>query len=187
MGRINLLDPLLSSRIAAGEVIERPQSVLREFLDNSLDAEADDITVIVEGGGIDKLEVQDNGKGINREDLSLIATRHATSKIHDPDDLYEINTLGFRGEALYSISSVSKLTISSFDSSEKEASTLVIDNGKRYPVSETGPEKGTICTSEDLFLEIPARRSFLKRASTESTLCRTLLSSKALAFSNSVS
>ena len=144
MGRINLLDPLLSSRIAAGEVIERPQSVLREFLDNSLDAEADDITVIVEGGGIDKLEVQDNGKGINREDLSLIATRHATSKIHDPDDLYEINTLGFRGEALYSISSVSKLTISSFDSSEKEASTLVIDNGKRYPVSETGPEKGTI-------------------------------------------
>ena len=184
MGRINLLDPLLSSRIAAGEVIERPQSVLREFLDNSLDAEADDITVIVEGGGIDKLEVQDNGKGINREDLSLIATRHATSKIHDPDDLYEINTLGFRGEALYSISSVSKLTISSFDSSEKEASTLVIDNGKRYPVSETGPEKGTICTSEDLFLEIPARRSFLKRASTESTLCRTLLSSKALAFPN---
>ena len=79
MGRINLLDPLLSSRIAAGEVIERPQSVLREFLDNSLDAEADDITVIIEGGGIDKLEVQDNGKGINREDLSLIATRHATS------------------------------------------------------------------------------------------------------------
>ena len=91
MGRINLLDPLLSSRIAAGEVIERPQSVLREFLDNSLDAEADDITVIIEGGGIDKLEVQDNGKGINREDLSLIATRHATSKIHNPDDLYEIN------------------------------------------------------------------------------------------------
>ena len=184
MGRINLLDPLLSSRIAAGEVIERPQSVLREFLDNSLDAEADDITVIIEGGGIDRLEVQDNGKGINREDLSLIATRHATSKIHNPDDLYEINTLGFRGEALYSISSVSKLTISSFDSEEKEASTLVIDNGRRYPVSETGPIKGTICTSEDLFLEIPARRSFLKRASTESTLCRTLLSSKALAFPN---
>lgn len=182
MGRINLLDPLLSSRIAAGEVIERPQSVLREFLDNSLDAGADDITVIIEGGGIDKLEVQDNGKGINRDDLSLIATRHATSKIHDPDDLYEINTLGFRGEALYSISSVSKLTISSFDIEEKKSSTLVIDNGRRYPVKETGPEKGTICTSEDLFLEIPARRSFLKRASTESNLCRSLLTSKALAF-----
>lgn len=182
MGRINLLDPLLSSRIAAGEVIERPQSVLREFLDNSLDAGSDDITVIIEGGGIDKLEVQDNGKGINREDLSLIAKRHATSKIHNPDDLYQINTLGFRGEALYSISSVSKLTISSFDSEEKKASTLVIDNGKRYPVEETGPEKGTICTSEDLFMDIPARRSFLKRASTESNLCRTLLSSKALAF-----
>ena len=182
MGRINLLDPLLSSRIAAGEVIERPQSVLREFIDNSLDAGADDITVIIEGGGIDKLEVQDNGKGINRDDLSLIATRHATSKIHDPDDLYEINTLGFRGEALYSISSVSKLTISSFDIEEKKSSTLVIDNGRRYPVKETGPEKGTICTSEDLFLEIPARRSFLKRASTESNLCRSLLTSKALAF-----
>ena len=76
MGRINLLDPLLSSRIAAGEVVERPQSVLREFLDNSLDAGADDITVRLEGGGIEKLEVQDNGCGIPREDLSLIATRH---------------------------------------------------------------------------------------------------------------
>ena len=182
MGRINLLDPLLSSRIAAGEVIERPQSVLREFLDNSLDASADDITVILEGGGIDRLEVVDNGSGINREDLSLIATRHATSKIHNPDDLYEINTLGFRGEALYSISSVSKLTISSFDSIEKQASTLVIDNGRRYPVENTGPEKGTICTSEDLFSEIPARRNFLKRTSSETSLCRSLLYAKALAF-----
>ena len=182
MGRINLLDPLLSSRIAAGEVVERPQSVLREFLDNSLDAGADDITVRLEGGGIEKLEVQDNGCGIPREDLSLIATRHATSKIHDPDDLYAINTLGFRGEALYSISSVSRLTISSFDREKKEASTLVIDNGKRYPVEPTGPETGTISSSEDLFKDIPARRTFLKRASTETNLCRSLLFSKALAF-----
>lgn len=182
MGRINLLDPLLSSRIAAGEVVERPQSVLREFLDNSIDALSDDITVILDGGGIEKLSVIDNGCGIKREDLSLIATRHATSKIKDPDDLYTINTLGFRGEALYSISSVSRLTISSFDRESKEASTLVIDNGRRYPVKESGPLEGTICTSEDLFGEIPARRSFLKRASTETNLAKALLTSKALAF-----
>ena len=182
MGRINLLDPLLSSRIAAGEVIERPQSVLREFLDNSLDAGASEINVSIDGGGIERLSVQDDGNGISREDLSLIATRHATSKIHKPDDLYEINTLGFRGEALYSISSVSTLTISTRDKESGEESTLVIDNGKRYPVSPQGPYKGTVCTSENLFGEIPARRNFLKRASTETNLCRALLSSKALAF-----
>ena len=94
MGKINLLDPLLSSRIAAGEVIERPQSVLRELLDNALDAGADEITVSIDGGGIDKLSVADNGSGISREDLKLLGTRHATSKIHNPDDLYAISTLG---------------------------------------------------------------------------------------------
>ena len=129
MNRINLLDPLLSSRIAAGEVIERPQSVLRELLDNALDAGADEIRVSIEGGGIDKISVADNGSGIAREDLNLLGNRHATSKIHTQEDLYDIHTLGFRGEALYSIGAVSRLTISTHSEETGEGSTLVIDNG----------------------------------------------------------
>ena len=162
MARINLLDPLLSSRIAAGEVIERPQSVLRELLDNALDAGADEIRVAIEGGGIDRLSVADNGSGIAREDLDLIGSRHATSKIHTQDDLYDIRTLGFRGEALYSIGAVSRLTISSFSSETSKGSTLVIDNGRREDITSASPDKGTIVTSENLFSEIPARRGFLK-------------------------
>ncbi len=182
MARINLLDPLLSSRIAAGEVIERPQSVLRELLDNALDAGADEIKVSIDGGGIDKLSVADNGSGIRRDDLPLLGSRHATSKIHTQDDLYDIHTLGFRGEALYSIGAVSRLTISTYAAETGEGSTLVIDNGKREEITSVFPDRGTIVTSENLFSEIPARRSFLKRASSEAMLCRQLLVSKALAF-----
>ena len=182
MARINLLDPLLSSRIAAGEVIERPQSVLRELLDNALDAGASEIRVSIDDGGIGKLSVADNGSGIAREDLKLLGSRHATSKIHTADDLYDIRTLGFRGEALYSIGAVSRLTVSTFSAETKEGSTLVIDNGRRSEITSASPDRGTIVTSENLFSEIPARRSFLKRASSEAALCRQLLISKALAF-----
>lgn len=182
MGKVNLLDPLLSSRIAAGEVIERPQSVLRELLDNALDAGANEIRVSIDGGGIDKLSVADNGGGIDRDDLSLIGNRHATSKLHTQDDLYDIHTLGFRGEALYSIGAVSRLTISTRSENTGEGSTLVIDNGRREDISSFSPDKGTIVTVENLFAEIPARRSFLKRASSEAAMCRQLLVAKALAF-----
>ena len=184
MGRINLLDPLLSSRIAAGEVIERPQSILREFLDNALDAGADEITVSIDGGGIEKISVSDNGLGIAREDLALLGSRHATSKLHDPDDLYAISTLGFRGEALYSIGAVSKLTVNTKSAETGEGSVLVIDNGKREDIISSSIDKGTIVSAENLFSDIPARRAFLKRESTEGNLCRTLLISKALAFPN---
>ena len=179
---INLLDPLLSQRIAAGEVIERPQSILREFLDNAIDAGADEIRTSIDGGGIDRLSVSDNGSGISRDDLKLLGNRHATSKLHDPDDLYSIHTLGFRGEALYSIGAVTKLTVATRSEETGEASTLVIDNGKRSEIMEGGPGKGTTVTAEDLFLDIPARRAFLKRSSTEASMCRAMLVSKALAF-----
>ncbi len=182
MGRINLLDPLLSSRIAAGEVIERPQSILRELLDNALDAGADEIRVSIDGGGIDRLSVFDNGGGISREDLALIGQRHATSKIHTQDDLYDIHTLGFRGEALYSIGAVSRLTIATYSEETKEGSTLVIDNGRREDITPSSPDRGTSVTAENLFADIPARRAFLKRPSSEAALCRQLLVSKALAF-----
>ena len=179
---IRLLEPRLASRIAAGEVIERPQSILREFLDNSLDAGATEIRVEIEGGGVDRLSVIDNGIGIAREDLEVLGNRHATSKIHDEDDLYSITTLGFRGEALYSIGAVSRLSIKTRSSETGEASTLVIDNGRREPIISSGPDKGTIATAENLFSDIPARRSFLKRAQTEAQMVRALLVSKALAF-----
>lgn len=182
MGSINLLPPRLSSRIAAGEVIDRPQAILRELLDNAIDAHTNEIAVSVEGGGIDRIRVRDYGTGISREDISVIASPHATSKIKVENDLYNIQTLGFRGEALYSIGAVATLTIASCDSKTGTKSTITIDNGKRSPIFSNGPEKGTEVTSENLFYDIPARRSFLKRNSTESTLCKNLLVSKALAF-----
>lgn len=182
MGSISLLDPRLASRIAAGEVIERPQSIARELLDNALDAGADEIRVEIEGGGIDRLSVIDNGKGIAREDLEILGARHATSKLHSENDLYDIKTLGFRGEAIYSISAVSRFSIKTTSAETGESSTLVIDNGRREPIQSYGPDKGTIATAENLFGEIPARRYFLKRASTEGSLIRNLIVSKALAF-----
>ncbi len=182
MGKINLLPPKLSARIAAGEVIDRPQAILREFLDNALDTNTDEIAVTIDGGGIDRIKVRDWGEGIKREDLEIIASPHATSKIKEEDDLYRIKTLGFRGEALYSIASVAKLTVSTCDSSSGTKSTITIDNGERGAIISTGPDKGTEVTSENLFFDIPARRSFLKRPSTEALMCKNLLISKALAF-----
>lgn len=182
MGSINLLPPKLSARIAAGEVIDRPQAILREFLDNALDAKTDEIAVTIDGGGIDRIKVRDWGEGIKKEDLEIIASPHATSKIKKEDDLYAITTLGFRGEALYSIASVSKLTVSTSDSASGVKSTITIDNGLRGDIISTGPDKGTEVISENLFYDIPARRSFLKRPSTEAMMCKNLLISKALAF-----
>ncbi len=182
MSAITLLPPRLSSRIAAGEVIDRPQAILRELLDNAIDAKGDEIAVTVDGGGIDRIKVKDNGSGIARDDVSVIASPHATSKIKTEDDLYKIQTLGFRGEALYSIGAVATLTVSTCDGETGTKSTITIDNGKRGSVLSSGPEKGTEVTSENLFYDIPARRSFLKRSSTEGGMCRSLFISKALAF-----
>ena len=181
MGRINTLDSVVAARIAAGEVIDRPQSVARELLDNAIDAGALDITLTVKGGGISFLSVSDNGEGIEKSDLPLTVKRHATSKIHSVEDLYHLTSLGFRGEALYSVSAVSKLTISS-SYMGGEAWSIVIDNGKESELFKGGPDKGTTVTVEDLFAEIPARRSFLKRESSEAQLCRGVLLQKAMAF-----
>ena len=182
MRKINTLPDLLAARIAAGEVIERPESVLRELLDNAIDSGADDIQVEIEGGGIEKISVIDNGSGISREDLEVIAQRHATSKIKTSDDLYDIHTMGFRGEALYSIASVSRLTIASHDKSTDTENTITIDNGESSDVLPTGPAVGTRVTMEELFKDVPARRSFLKRNQTEAQACRNTLVAKALAF-----
>lgn len=181
MQSINKLSDRLAQRIAAGEVVERPESILREFIDNSIDAQSSEIIIEIENGGIDCVLVRDDGKGISREDLNVIANRHATSKIKNEDDLYNIRTLGFRGEALYSISSVSKLTILSHDRENGDANKLVIDNGERKDIEKAALEKGTVIKAEDLFLDIPARRQFLKKASTEANACKNLVIARALA------
>ncbi|MCK9287305.1 MAG: DNA mismatch repair endonuclease MutL [Sphaerochaetaceae bacterium] len=179
--RIHILEPLIAQRIAAGEVIERPASVIRELLDNSIDAGADEIIVQVIEGGLNRITVIDNGSGISREDLPLCCTSHATSKVATLEDLYRLDTLGFRGEALYSMAASAKVTISS--SFEGTAPySIVVDNGTIGTVVPGGPSKGTRIDVEHLFSTIPARRLFLKRPSTEMTMCKNTVIEKALAF-----
>lgn len=178
---IKRLDPLVAQRIAAGEVIERPASVMRELLDNALDANSTSITASVVEGGLEEITVIDDGDGIAEEDLPLLCESHATSKVSSLDDLYQLKTMGFRGEALYSIAAVSKITIaSSYKGSD--AASIAIDNGQKGDVIPGGPDRGTKVTVESLFKEIPARRQFLKRPSTEATMCKNILLEKSLAF-----
>ena len=172
------LDPLVAQRIAAGEVIERPASVIRELLDNSLDAGSTAITVSLEEGGIDEIRVLDNGSGIEKDDLPLLGESHATSKIKNLDDLFHITSMGFRGEALYSIAAVSSITIAS------RGFEITIDNGKRSEIAPSTTTSGTLVVVKNLFGELPARRQFLKRPATEATMVRTVLLEKALAYPN---
>lgn len=172
------LNPLVAQRIAAGEVIERPSSVIRELIDNSLDAGSTSITVSVTEGGIEKMRVLDDGSGIAKGDLPLLGESHATSKIRDLDDLYHITSMGFRGEALYSIAAVSSITIAS------NGYEITIDNGKRGEILSSTTASGTLVIVKDLFGELPARRQFLKRAATEAAMVRTVLQEKALAYPN---
>ncbi len=181
--RIHELNKLVAQRIAAGEVIERPSSVVRELIDNSIDANSTSITVKLKAGGLEEISIIDDGAGINKDDLEICTNSHTTSKVSSIEDLYHLKSMGFRGEALYSIAAVSKLTISSSYEGDL-AHTIIVDNGKKSPIIPNGPDKGTIIKVEDLFLEIPARRQFLKRPSTEATMCKNVLIEKALAYSN---
>ena len=179
--RIRLLDPLVAQRIAAGEVIDRPASVVRELIDNALDAQARNITVQLVDGGIERITVIDDGIGIGAEDLPLCCRSHATSKVSSLEDLHKLSTMGFRGEALYSIAASARITIASTQD-DKTGCTLVVDNGIATEVVPGGPAKGTKVDVEHLFASIPARRLFLKRPSTEFTMCKNTLVEKAIAF-----
>lgn len=174
MASIRQLDPIVASRIAAGEVVERPSSVLRELLDNAIDANATKITVHVEDGGIKSLTVIDNGSGMSAEDLELACTSHATSKVRTLDDLFNLKTLGFRGEALSSIAACSRLTINS------NGNRITVDNGVQGKVVPGSIESGTSVTMEGLFENIPARKLFLKRPHSELAECRKTFIEKAL-------
>lgn len=167
--RIRALDPALANQIAAGEVIERPASVVKELLENSIDAGATELIIRVEQGGSTLIEIIDNGRGIHHEDLPLAVMRHATSKIQSADELYAISSLGFRGEALASIAAVSRLTMISSQSDEGIGYQVEV-NGTAFDHQEiqaVAASKGTRIRVQDLFFNVPARRKFLKKPGTE--------------------
>jgi DNA mismatch repair protein MutL len=166
MSKIHILDKDLINKIAAGEVVERPASIVKELFENSIDAEANEIILNLENSGLSKIEVIDNGSGIAREDLKLAFVQHATSKISLLEDLDQIYTLGFRGEALASISSISDTTIHTFNGTDTPL-ILSQDNDQHTVGIGTGRQQGTTVTVHNIFSKVPARRKFLKSANTE--------------------
>ena len=179
---IHLLSPELASQIAAGEVVERPASVVKELLENSLDAGARQITIQIREAGQRLVEVTDDGCGIPSDELILSIERHATSKLSSAEDLFKIETLGFRGEALASIGSVSHLTITSRDAHAPIASRLHVEGGNANPVESVGAPIGTTVRVEDLFYNVPARLKFLKHPSTERRHIDEMVTRYALAY-----
>ncbi len=180
MGKINVLSFEIANLIAAGEVVERPASVLKELLENSIDAGATRIVAEIKRGGVSLIRVTDNGCGMTAEDLPVALKRHATSKIREKEDLASIMTLGFRGEALAAISSVSKVTIITKTEEAEEGTMLVSEGGEILDISSVGASTGTTVVVEDLFFNVPARRKFLKKDATEAMNVAALLERVAL-------
>ncbi len=181
MGKIHVLSEAVANKIAAGEVVERPASVVKELLENALDAGSTRIKVQVEAGGKKLIQITDNGCGMVRDDALLAFERHATSKIKNAEDLLNVATLGFRGEALPSIASVSRLRLET-RAPENAAGTVVeINGGKIFKVEEAGLPLGTSITVRDLFFNTPARKKFLKSESTELSHIASLITHYALA------
>jgi DNA mismatch repair protein MutL len=179
---IRLLSPEVASQIAAGEVIERPASVVKELVENSLDASARSVTVTVAEAGRKLIEVADDGKGIPAPELELAVSRHATSKLFRAEELFSIGTLGFRGEALASIGSVSRLTMTSRIADTDSGARLRVDGGINGRLERIGAPVGTVVRVEDLFYNVPARLKFLKTDTTERRAIDGLLTRYALAY-----
>ena len=183
MGKINILSAELSNKIAAGEVVERPSSVVKELVENSIDAGSTNIKIIIKEFGIQQIRIIDNGSGISNDDLARAFLRHATSKISADYDLFHIETLGFRGEALASISSVSKVTIKSC-AGEAQGKILVLEGGKVVSEEYYAPIKGTDLSVENLFYNTPARLKYLRNPHTEQANITNIIHKFALSYPN---
>ena len=181
MKRINLLDENTSNKIAAGEVVERPSSVVKELIENSIDAEAKNITIEIEEGGQTLMKIIDDGTGIHPDDMKKAFMPHATSKIKNSEDIYSIQTLGFRGEALPSIASVGKVNLKSRIEENDFGYELVIEGGDIKSFEECGVNKGTAIEVRDLFFNVPARKKFLKSTSREGSLIADIVNRTAIA------
>jgi DNA mismatch repair protein MutL len=181
MGRIRILNDQVANQIAAGEVVDRPASVVKELLENSLDAGATRIRIEVEAGGRKLIRIADNGHGMGRDDAMLAFERHATSKIRSSDDLLSISTLGFRGEALPSIASISRLDLTTRLEEDASGTAIEISGGKMLSVEDAGVPPGTTIAVHDLFFNTPARRKFLKAEATELAHVTALVTNYALA------
>src|SRR3979490_1428939 len=162
MGRIRVLSDIVANKIAAGEVVERPASVVKELLENSLDAGATEFRLEVEAGGRRLIRLADNGMGMMRDDALLAFERHATSKLSDVKDLDSISTLGFRGEALPSIASISRLLLETRAEDDAIGTRVEIAGGKLLTCEEIARTRGTTITIRDLFYNVPARKKFLR-------------------------
>src|SRR3981189_3248990 len=181
MMRIRILAENVANKIAAGEVVERPASVVKELLENAIDAGAQSIRVEVESGGKRMIRVIDDGSGMAQDDALLAFERHATSKLRTADDLMSIATLGFRGEAMPTIAAVSRLTLETRHAPEPEGTRVEFDGGKLINVKPAGLPAGTTVSVADLFYCVPARRKFLKSDSTELGHIASLVTHYALA------
>ncbi|OGP63520.1 MAG: hypothetical protein A2V65_03460 [Deltaproteobacteria bacterium RBG_13_49_15] len=167
MSNIKILPEILSNKIAAGEVIERPASVVKELLENALDAESSRLLIEVKNGGKSLIRVSDDGAGMEHDDALLSLERYATSKIFLDKDLFSIRTLGFRGEALPSIAAVSRMILSTNDDPNRPGTEILVEGGKIKQVNLTGAPRGTMVTVKDLFFNVPARRKYMKGDRTE--------------------
>lgn len=184
MPKINLLEKSVYELIAAGEVIERPSSVIKELAENSVDAGAHTITVEIKRGGIAYIRVSDDGCGMSYEDIPLAFQRHATSKVYSADDLDRINTLGFRGEALASVSAVSRVEVVTKRAEDKLGSLYRLEGGEPLEYDKTGCANGTSIIIRDLFFNTPARLKFLKKDVTEGNYCMAVIEKLALSHPN---
>ncbi|MDF1826001.1 MAG: DNA mismatch repair endonuclease MutL [Verrucomicrobiales bacterium] len=184
MGKIRLLPEALASQVAAGEVVERPASVVKELVENSIDAGASNIEILIQRGGIALIRVSDDGCGMNRDDALMSLERNATSKIRTKEDLAAIHTLGFRGEAVPSIASVSKFRLMTREADSLTGTEIVINGGKVISVKECGEQPGTQIEVRSLFYNLPARRKFLRTENTEYSHLEQVVKTQAIAHEN---